>query len=426
MTKSPKPDRAVSDLVGTMLLLGVTVTLVGVAAFTVINQPDPSASHTARVDLVPSGAQGRTTLTLMHGGGDPVDLGMLRLVVLVNGTKVFDAAPGPTGQVWRVGDAITVGPLSAPLPAGARIALTLVDAKHGVTLANADLALGLPAPLATANAFSLTPQVPGGVIVVEPPAEVLVQAAVSHEAGRKFVRYVYADLTPVAGPAFAALHDDGTDGDAVAGDGVFSGDMLVPLNVTSGTKVINITAVDFNGTSAMSNASLQLLRRDETSEEALNPTSTPATPTGPSPSCPAGNAAITSFRYLVNGARQFNDMTGNIRQGDHVKATITLAAGCTGIQVTLVSYTAPTPYFAWTNAYLQRPYQIATGTFNAGDSNLEVDVPTCYFQIDLVRGAAITQLGVNAAGQPDPNGNDFYSRQNRLLDADNGGTNACP
>lgn len=417
LAKLSKNDRAVSDLVGTMLLLGVTVTLVGVAALAVVSQP--AARSVAALDVVPSGSPGKTTITLTHGGGDPVDLGALRVVVLVNGSKAFDGAAGPAGSVWRVGDAISVGPLAAPLPPGARVGVTLVDAQHGRTLANAELALPLPSPAASVNAFTIAPRAPPGVLVVEPPATVLVQAAVTHEAGRKFVRYVYADLTPVAGPAFAPLRDDGTEGDAVAGDGLFGANLLVPLNVTSGDKTINLTAVDLNGTSTTTSATLSLLRRDETSEESLNPTGSPTPPTTGG-SCPAGNAAVTSFRYLVNGVKQINDMTGNIRQGDHVKATVTLAPGCAGIQLTLVSYTAPTPYFAWSNAYLQKPHQIATGTFNAGDATLEVDAPTCYFQIDLVRGAAITQLG------PDPNGNNFYSRQGRLLDADNGGTTACP
>ncbi|HEV3022434.1 MAG TPA: DUF4214 domain-containing protein, partial [Pirellulales bacterium] len=50
--------------------------------------------------------------------------------------------------------------------------------------------------------------------------------------------------------------------------------------------------------------------------------------------------------------------------------------------------------------------------------SLTVTIPNCYYQIDFVCGPAIVPFG--PAGS-----NIFYSAQNRLFSADNGGTNAC-
>lgn len=150
------------------------------------------------------------------------------------------------------------------------------------------------------------------------------------------------------------------------------------------------------------------------------PTKTPtATATTPA-TCPAGTAAITQYNYLINGSQVVSDLgnAGVVDSGDTVKVNFQVAAGCSNLQVSLVSYTAPGSTFDPNTAYLQKVYQSATGTFGAGWNNLTVTIPNCYFQIDFVRGAVITQLG--PAGS-----NNFYSAQNRLIDADNGGTKVC-
>jgi len=55
---------------------------------------------------------------------------------------------------------------------------------------------------------------------------------------------VTADLTPIGGSATQPLFDNGTNGDVVAGDGVFSFDATVGAGTTTGTKTFQITIDD--------------------------------------------------------------------------------------------------------------------------------------------------------------------------------------
>lgn len=61
---------------------------------------------------------------------------------------------------------------------------------------------------------------------------------------------VSADLTQLGGAASQRLFDDGTMGDATAGDNVFSFQMILPQSATSGTKNIQSTISDEQGRNA--------------------------------------------------------------------------------------------------------------------------------------------------------------------------------
>ncbi len=121
------------------------------------------------------------------------------------------------------------------------------------------------------------------------------------------------------------------------------------------------------------------------------------------------------------------NLRGSTTQGEEVTVTFTVTPGMTD-QLTLISYTAPSATFSSNTAYQQVIYDEATGTFAPGTHTLTVLIPNCYYQIDFVCGPAITPLGPTTyAGNsygPD-SANIFYTAQNRLISADNGGTNAC-
>jgi LPXTG-motif cell wall-anchored protein len=99
-----------------------------------------------------------------------------------------------------------------------------------------------------------------------------------------------------------------------------------------------------------------------------------------------------------------------------------MGKGCTGQELSLVSYTAPSDTFSRETASQQRIFQAKTGTF--GDATgthtyvLSVNVPSCFFQIDFVTGKPIAQFGPAAS-------NNFYSDQGRLLAGFNGGMTSC-
>ncbi len=85
----------------------------------------------------------------------------------------------------------------------------------------------------------------------------------------------------------------------------------------------------------------------------------------------------------------------------------------------LVSYTAPGSTFVASQAGQQKIYNESRGAFGQGNWSLTVVVPPCYFQVDFVCGAVIDHFG--PAGS-----NIFYSAQDRLISADNGGSSAPP
>ena len=132
-----------------------------------------------------------------------------------------------------------------------------------------------------------------------------------------------------------------------------------------------------------------------------------------------------SYSFAVtncNGATTtVSDLRGNTQQGDEV--TVTVTTGSMADQLTLVSYIAPGPSFSSSTAYEQTIYDEETKLVPANTTTtLTVLIPNCDYQIDFICGPAINELGPTNVG---PDGSDiFYSAQDRLLSADNEGTNA--
>jgi len=104
--------------------------------------------------------------------------------------------------------------------------------------------------------------------------------------------------------------------------------------------------------------------------------------------------------------------------GSTATVTFTIAAGCDAVQISLVSYQAPSATFDEQTASQQKLFAKDTGTFSAGEHTLTVALPNCYYQTDFVYGAPIDQLG--PAGT-----NNFYSSQFRLIQELNGGEQSC-
>ena len=110
-----------------------------------------------------------------------------------------------------------------------------------------------------------------------------------------------------------------------------------------------------------------------------------------------------------------SDLRGQTTEGDRITVTFSIADPGSFV-VSFVSYTAPDPYFDADHASQQEIYQVATGTFSQGGPyTLTVNIPNSYYQVDFVCGYVIDQLG--PAGS-----NIFYTPQDRLKSADNGGT----
>ncbi|MBY0308469.1 MAG: hypothetical protein K2Q09_06980 [Phycisphaerales bacterium] len=67
---------------------------------------------------------------------------------------------------------------------------------------------------------------------------------------------VTANMTSLGGSATQALYDDGTHGDAVAGDNVFSFQVSIPASVTPGSKSVSYSASDQQGRTGAGTASI--------------------------------------------------------------------------------------------------------------------------------------------------------------------------
>jgi SdrD B-like domain len=110
-----------------------------------------------------------------------------------------------------------------------------------------------------------------------------------------------------------------------------------------------------------------------------------------------------------------SSLSGNVHQGDTVKATFNLE---TPAQMTLVAYSAPNGDFDTSNLQKQVIFSEASTKTGTGSESLTVTVPDGYFQIDFVAGLAIAHLETNT--------NVSYHAQDRFIDGANGGTQVAP
>ncbi len=126
------------------------------------------------------------------------------------------------------------------------------------------------------------------------------------------------------------------------------------------------------------------------------------------------SASLTNVVYKDNGC-VIPGLRGNTHQGDTVSVTFTVPSTTPSETLSLVAYSAPGSSFNASVASQQSIVSVQTGTFTPGTYTETVTLPNSYYQVDFVCGAPITQFG--PAGS-----NIFYSAQNRLIDADNEGT----
>ena len=96
----------------------------------------------------------------------------------------------------------------------------------------------------------------------------------------------------------------------------------------------------------------------------------------------------------------------------------TVPDGCTGVAVSLVSYTATAANFDPAAAEQQVLFRASSVTAPAGAQTLTVALPPCFFQADFVFGAPLQTLG--PAGT-----SNFYGEQGRLILAWTGGSGPC-
>ena len=121
------------------------------------------------------------------------------------------------------------------------------------------------------------------------------------------------------------------------------------------------------------------------------------------PACPAGKAAVISPTITIEGLM--------------ARGTFSIAPGCSGIEVSLATYTAPSVAIAYPQSLFESDHQPRTlpQKFSAGGPYmLTARIPPCFWQVDLVLGEVIETLTAD------------HLYGSRTLTYRNGGTQSCP
>lgn len=263
-------DSGVSEVVGTILILAMTVVLFSTIIVWVTSIPTPTAQ--TRVDLLgglsplynAGGSELGDWINITHQGGESMPAGTTVIYVLVqppgNGaTKTDTVRLHPykctylcvsttsnvgtknglldgTGASWQVGQRWVY--YSSNLSVSDSITVTIVDTSRGLVLWTSSLAapLGQRPPIflnvwASASLTQSTPITPLG------GQPVYIFAQVTDPSGYNFLKSVYANITALwgTGNVYAGpqrMYDDGSNGDQVRFDGTFT---LARTSLTAAT-----------------------------------------------------------------------------------------------------------------------------------------------------------------------------------------------
>lgn len=257
-------DVAMSDIVGTLLMVGAVVT--AGSAMTVIvaanlQTPDtPIASFSlARVEAADD------DLRLLHRNGNALALTDV-LLLLARGDNA--PAPIPRAQwttpdptVWHPGETLSAT-LAPTVSSGERLRVQLVHAPTGALLA--DLAASAPSAGTPLASPTLSGVISPSSIIADAATTALITVRISHPLGALGIATVSADLTNLSRASNSAnatlrLSDTGEDGDVFGGDGIWSALLRAPMNATPGTYEIPIVARDVAGyDAARTSASLTI------------------------------------------------------------------------------------------------------------------------------------------------------------------------
>jgi flagellin-like protein len=153
---SPRPDRALSPVLGSLLLVAVTVSLAAVVGGTALSgavptEPPPRATLDCRADAATD------RVTCVHGGGDRLDVRDLDIHITVDSEPLVHQPPvpffaargfraGPTGPFnsaadpyWSAGESAAVrlaGTNRPGLTPGVRVGVTVTAGDHVVVRAH--------------------------------------------------------------------------------------------------------------------------------------------------------------------------------------------------------------------------------------------------------------------------------------------------
>lgn len=154
-------EEGVSEIIGVMLLVGVTVLAVAVVAAILLSGPHPD--EIPRATIVAGNESG--CLALVHEGGDPLGAGEYRVYIDAGSglADATDAFSKPAGGVWSIGGTLVYNGAGTP----ERVVVTAVSGGGETILAEPDFRGG-------AAGFSPDPAEPGVIDIPAPTPERIV------------------------------------------------------------------------------------------------------------------------------------------------------------------------------------------------------------------------------------------------------------
>lgn len=251
--RRPWGDTAVSDMVGTMLMVAVVVVL-GTSVAVVVTSTISSTTVPAAAMQLGALRSGDTAVSIVLTDGDAIPLSELRILLERAGGEPAIVASAtwttPDATSWRTGDRLSF-PVSPAIADGEQIRVRVVRSESQIAAMAARVGTASAlAGTATLDDLEVTyPDPSEPSVLADGVAAALVTARVSHPGGVGAVSSVVADLSDLTGTPGQTLelNDAGIDGDVAGGDGVWSALVRAPATSTIGSHDITLTAIDLAG-----------------------------------------------------------------------------------------------------------------------------------------------------------------------------------
>lgn len=249
---------AVSETLGTVLLTGITIVIAtgfGVAVFGVFSGGSDTPHPTAAFTINAEPGLSYVNVTLREGSSFPV--ADARFSLRMNDSTLGDGtiiAPLATGR-FSPGDVMRFDLTSGTVAEGASFAFYAVDLESGELIGYATATVPRPGdlPAFVSNVPSAgTPSFSPTTVAADGATTTVITIPISSSFGMGLLDSVTANLTAVGGSSQFPLNDEGIDGDAIAGDGVYTGRFSVSSSTldpsaTSGSANIGVTVTDVFG-----------------------------------------------------------------------------------------------------------------------------------------------------------------------------------
>ncbi|ATU07428.1 type IV pilin [Methanohalophilus portucalensis FDF-1] len=97
-------ESGVSDVVGTVLMITITVLMATIVAIAIFNLQPPMDIPHIDVDIEPNGSN----VDVVHMGGEPVDVEELKFMVHGQEITINNSSPLNSSNEWSIGTTITL------------------------------------------------------------------------------------------------------------------------------------------------------------------------------------------------------------------------------------------------------------------------------------------------------------------------------